>query len=184
MASPSQQDPDLNKTISFPFKMKADRVQQIASQVLSSLFGFPKKRKFFKENQAEGKGEHLSPTEKLNQLIAVNNLFCQLLESEDIFGFTADKSGIILDLSEGIEKILGYSTSELMGNNCENFVYPEDLLRVRIILGPEWEEKKGKAVQIRARAKSGQWIWMRAVILPGQVLGGGEYFILGTKIDK
>ncbi len=175
MAIPEEQ----TKIISFPFRGKSDVVQQIASKVLSSLFHFPKKKKLSKERVSAPKGlealPHVSSTERLNQWIAANNLFCQILESEGVFGMTIDSSGSIVDISERVKETLGYEASLVLGTSADSLLHPEDAECMKSFAD------KG-SLQARFLHQNGDEVRMRLIILSSPSVGVDRYFILAVRV--
>jgi PAS domain S-box-containing protein len=181
-----QEDPE-QKNFHFPFKEKSVRVQQIASKVLSTLFALPKKAKVSKERPISSKEQEPqsapTPTEKLNHLISVNNLFCQIMESDGIVGITLDRAGVVLDITENAKEIFGYEPSDTLGVSGYSFLHSEDVERARRELNENWDEKKGVILKLRCRSKEGEWFWTRFNVIQISSIGGPKYFLLGFKLQ-
>lgn len=167
------------KIISFPFRGKSEVVQQIASKVLSSLFHFPKKKKPSKERSSTSKGlealPHISPTEKLNQLVLASNLFCQILEAEGVFGMTIDASRNIVDISENVKGTLGYEVSSILGTSADSLIHSEDAEHIKNFMD------KG-SLQARFVHQNGDSVRMHLVILSSPSVGVDRHFILAVRL--
>lgn len=169
---------------SHPFKVGADRIQLIAKKVLNTLLPFPKKNASSQEGAESAllDTEHfVTPTQKLNQLIAVNNLFCSLLESPDVFALSVSRSGVILDISPSVGHVLGYKPEQLTGINGAALVHPDDLENLRHF---EWDGKTGKGLQLRCKTSQDEWKWVRFILLQGQDEGADNFFLMATTLDQ
>ncbi len=79
--------------------------------------------------------------------------------------YAADKDGVITYISPAVESFIGYSPSEIMGRSFAEFIYQEDLPRVResfqrILSGYV------KASEYRYLTRSGELRWVRASSRP------------------
>jgi PAS domain S-box-containing protein len=76
--------------------------------------------------------------------------------------YSIDRNGIILDLSENIEKLTGYKREELIGQNFRLFVNPDDekaiFLHFQNALDGIYEP-----CDFRVTTKSGQQILLRSL---------------------
>ena len=72
-----------------------------------------------------------------------------------------DAEGTIQYQSPSIERLLGYSTEDLVGQNAFDYVHPEDLERVRSIFG-EITKSSGasRPVEVRFRHADGSWRYL------------------------
>jgi PAS domain S-box-containing protein len=72
-----------------------------------------------------------------------------------------DAEGTIQYQSPSIERLLGYSTEDLVGQNAFDYVHPDDLERVRSIFG-EITKRSGASgpVEVRFRHADGSWRYL------------------------
>jgi PAS domain S-box-containing protein len=86
--------------------------------------------------------------------------FPQLLEALDEILFTLDADGIILDISEPIYKIIGYTTGELIGRPFARFVHPHhrEVAMSRFSGGIPGGPLP---LELKLKRKNGRYIWVR-----------------------
>jgi PAS domain S-box len=95
--------------------------------------------------------------------------------------YSLDERGVITYISPAIEKISGYSPSEIMGKEFRHFIVPDDLQRVREIF-EDGKHVSVKSFQFRIVNKPGEERWLRVSSEP--VVVNGEFFgINGVMLD-
>ncbi|WP_458126701.1 PAS domain S-box protein [Paenibacillus sp. Z3-2] len=101
----------------------------------------------------------------------------KLLHSEEMFKlitdhaqeiiYIADQEGVCRFCSPSVQRLLGYSPEELIGqNNNENF-HPQDLERIS-----QMDLTKGNLLNIRVRHKDGHYLWFETTY---KVFGDAEH---------
>src|SRR5215216_1313258 len=97
-----------------------------------------------------------------------------------------EATGIVRYQSPAIERMLGYSSEELLGKNAFDYVHPDDLQRV-VMAFAEIVKNPGRvpSAEYRFRHKDGSWRWLESV---GTNLteepGVGSYVINSRDITK
>jgi PAS domain S-box-containing protein len=72
--------------------------------------------------------------------------------------------GTIRYHSPSVERILGYSTEEMVGDNVFNYVYPDDLGRVEMAFCEGLKDPRRRpSAEYRFRHKDGSWVWIESV---------------------
>jgi diguanylate cyclase (GGDEF)-like protein/PAS domain S-box-containing protein len=75
-----------------------------------------------------------------------------------------EATGIVRYQSPALERMLGYSPSELLGKNAFDYVHPDDLDRVRAIYAEGLKDPYARPVaELRFRHRDGSWRWLEAV---------------------
>ncbi|MEX2238086.1 MAG: EAL domain-containing protein [Dehalococcoidia bacterium] len=80
----------------------------------------------------------------------------------DVIAVLSD-DGVILYESPSVERVLGYLPEELVGQQCEDYLHPDDLEAVKLAFREAIEEGPGGAVEFRFRHKDGSWRHFEAV---------------------
>ncbi len=100
--------------------------------------------------------------------------------------FTAEINGNFSYFSPNIEQLLGYNSEDLTGNNCKEFVHPEDVDSMMETL-KVGRSKMGESQSItfRARHKDGRYLWNHSSMLVRRSVSGNKYAIgIIRDIDK
>ncbi len=88
---------------------------------------------------------------------------------ENAFDITAieDANGVFTYVSPSIERVMGYTPSEIIGQSMLSFVHPDDWVRVQALFTRRTAGAQASTVppQIRARHKNGTWRVVEAVAL-------------------
>jgi diguanylate cyclase (GGDEF)-like protein/PAS domain S-box-containing protein len=72
--------------------------------------------------------------------------------------------GTIRYQSPSVERILGYSTEEMVGDNVFNYVYPDDLGHVEMAFSEGLKDPRRRpSAEYRFRHKDGSWVWLESV---------------------
>jgi diguanylate cyclase (GGDEF)-like protein/PAS domain S-box-containing protein len=73
-------------------------------------------------------------------------------------------AGIVRYQSSAIERMLGYSSEELLGKNAFDYVHPDDLQRVKIAYDEGLKDPGLQpSAEYRFRHKDGSWRWLESV---------------------
>ncbi|MFC7071898.1 PAS domain S-box protein [Halovenus rubra] len=77
-----------------------------------------------------------------------------------------DEAGIIQFKNDAVKRILGYEPNELTGENVFDYIHPDDVPAVRMILDSviENEEQETGQGEFRFRHKNGEWVWVESTI--------------------
>jgi len=87
-----------------------------------------------------------------------------LIENTTDIVTVVGQDGVIRDETPSVEKVLGYTPEEMVGNSILNFVHPDDVFRVRSFLSlADGAPGFTDAVQFRLRHKDGSWLYLEAV---------------------
>ena len=72
-------------------------------------------------------------------------------------------TGAILYQSPAVERVLGYSSDELLGKNAFDHVHPDDLQRVEMAFVEGLKDPRRRpSVEFRFRHKEGSWRWLES----------------------
>ena len=84
--------------------------------------------------------------------------------SHDII-FTLDADGVLIYISPSINKVLGYSQNELIGNTFTSLIHPDDVPGVleSIRLNIQQGLNTPGGIEFRARHQSGEWRWQNGI---------------------
>jgi PAS domain S-box-containing protein len=77
--------------------------------------------------------------------------------------WTADANGQLLYVSDSVDKILGYTTGELIqggGTLWLDRIHPNDFPKVQLAYQTLFAKEETFDVEYRVRRKDGQWIWL------------------------
>jgi len=81
--------------------------------------------------------------------------------------FAISSAGQIHYITQGIERILGYSPEALLGKNLLDFIYPEDRKHLQELLeegdGPGFARRQ---LQLRLLLDAENWRWFRIILAP------------------
>ena len=93
--------------------------------------------------------------------IRQRELFFRALFADSLDGILlVDEKGTISYSSSSVKTIMGYEQEDFLGQNCFDFVHPDDIETCMASFQDELMEKpKKKYICIRIRKKSGEWLW-------------------------
>jgi diguanylate cyclase (GGDEF)-like protein/PAS domain S-box-containing protein len=75
-----------------------------------------------------------------------------------------ETTGVVRYQSPAIERMLGYSSEELLGKNAFDYVHPDDLQRVKMVYDEGLKDPElHPSVEYRFRHKDGSWRWLESV---------------------
>lgn len=77
-----------------------------------------------------------------------------------------DANGIILFISPSVTRLLGYLPEEMIGRPSSEFIYPEDVERLRqrrLKVIEEGDDNRQR--EIRVKHKDGNWIWLESNVM-------------------
>ncbi len=75
-----------------------------------------------------------------------------------------ETTGIVRYQSPAIERMLGYSSEELLGKNAFDYVHPDDLQRVEMAFAEGLKDPgRQPSAEYRFRRKDGSWRWLESV---------------------
>ena len=97
-----------------------------------------------------------------------------------------EATGIVRYESPAIERMLGYSSVELLGKSAFDYVHPDDLRRVRAAFDEGLEDPEARpSAEYRFRHKDGSWRWLESVgsNLTGEP-GVGRYVINSRDVTR
>lgn len=89
----------------------------------------------------------------------------ELVESLSEVIYTCDNEGVLTYVSSGIESLLGYHPSEVVGRHLSEFVHEDDLPRARESSGQVYSNEYA-ADEYRVVTKSGEVRWIRTSSQP------------------
>jgi PAS domain S-box-containing protein len=75
-------------------------------------------------------------------------------------------TGVLIYISPSINKLLGYSQNELIGNTFTSLVHPDDVHRRHRLDPPEYSARIKYAqwrIEFRVRHHSGEWRWQNGI---------------------
>lgn len=75
-----------------------------------------------------------------------------------------DKKGMVIYVSPSVERILGYSQADALGQPAIKFVHPEDSSQLLQQLAQLTNESNQTLVQYRFRHKDGSWRWLESAV--------------------
>jgi diguanylate cyclase (GGDEF)-like protein/PAS domain S-box-containing protein len=113
-------------------------------------------------------------TEIVNLAISRARLYARVCYSEERFRALTQNSsdlvtvlqtaGIVSYQSAAIERMLGYTSEELLGENAFDYVHPEDLQRVKVAYEEGLKDPESQpSAEYRFRHKDGSWRWLESV---------------------
>jgi diguanylate cyclase (GGDEF)-like protein/PAS domain S-box-containing protein len=83
--------------------------------------------------------------------------------SSDLVTLMED-TGIVRYQSPALERMLGYSPTELLGKNAFDYVHPDDLDRVKAVYAESLEAPGARPMaEYRFRHRDGSWRWLESV---------------------
>ena len=100
------------------------------------------------------------------ELVKSEALYRDLVENITEVIYSLDDSGVITYVSPAIEKVLGYSPEQLIGESFDRFILPEDLNRARKNISNLIGGETTRRSEYRAENSSGEVRWMRVSSLP------------------
>ena len=87
-----------------------------------------------------------------------------------------DETGRLTFANHQVERLLGYSNEEILGQNALELVHPDDLDAALASLGRALAgQQEGRIVDLRLRHHSGRWVWVEVVgnnLLDDAAVGG------------
>ncbi|MBE9521889.1 MAG: PAS domain S-box protein, partial [Proteobacteria bacterium] len=100
------------------------------------------------------------------ELHASEEKYRDLVENINEVIYSLDDSGAITYVSPAIEKVLGYSPDQLIGESFDRFILPEDLDRASENISNLIGGGKARGSEYRAENASGEVRWIRVSSLP------------------
>ena len=88
----------------------------------------------------------------------------------------ADENYTMLDMTDGIERIFGYTADEIIGNRTRTFtsiMYEEDVPLLDEVVGQALEGRTDWTMEYRIRHRAGHFVWVTET-------GGGVWDASGT----
>jgi len=97
-----------------------------------------------------------------------------------------ETTGIVRYQSPAIERMLGYSSEELLGKNAFDYVHPDDLQRVEMAFAEGLKDPgRQPSAEYRFRRKDGVWRWLESVGANlTQEPGAGGYVVNSRDITR
>ncbi|WP_099158196.1 ATP-binding protein [Virgibacillus ndiopensis] len=92
-----------------------------------------------------------------------------------------DESGKVCFVSKSVERILGYSTTELQGTSWYNKISPEDVSYIKSHF--DESTSTSQTYNINIRNKDGKYIWTECKIAKIKVDQSGDSFFISTLKD-
>ena len=111
--------------------------------------------------------QRLKESEEKHRLLIENN-FDLIAE--------IDRKGQIIYISQNVEKLLGYSQSELIGYNFRELIHPSERRHIKTILNEEFGN-----FDLRYRHKNGDWRWFESAVKNYKNLAGGIITLIISK---
>jgi diguanylate cyclase (GGDEF)-like protein/PAS domain S-box-containing protein len=113
-------------------------------------------------------------SEHVNLAISRASLYARVRYSEERYRALTQNSsdlvtvmettGIVRYQSPAIERMLGYSSEELLGKNAFDYVHPDDLQRVKMAYDEGLKDPgRQPSAEYRFRRKDGSWRWLESV---------------------
>jgi diguanylate cyclase (GGDEF)-like protein/PAS domain S-box-containing protein len=113
-------------------------------------------------------------SEHVNLAISRASLYARVRYSEERYRALTQNSsdlvtvmetaGIVRYQSPAIERMLGYSSEELLGKNAFDYVHPHDLQRVKMAYDEGLKDPgRQPSAEYRFRHKDGSWRWLESV---------------------
>mgnify|MGYP000330227359 CR=1 FL=1 len=95
------------------------------------------------------------------ELEQTREYFSMILEHSSDFVMIVDKMGNVDYISPAVERVMGYTSEELLGDSAFDFTHPDDLAEASETLG-EVLQNPGEeyTVEFRAQHKDGSWLWL------------------------
>jgi len=90
----------------------------------------------------------------------------ELLDAMQNVFFFIDNFWNIIYVSRNIKKILGYTPSDVVGDNIANYIYKDDLKKTFSEIMYAIQTRESKRVECRVRIKTGNFVWMEAIFSP------------------
>ncbi len=160
------------------FMLGAHKVQQIAKKLLDSVYPFPKGNSGIPPPSPPA-DSYITSSESLSHLISIHNLFCKFLKTDGVFAVQVRRSGKMESISPSVERIFGYTPSELQGMSGFAFIHHEDWEQVQ---KEGWNAREEKSIQVRCKNKRGEWQWTRFFLISPEK-GEDTFFVLGFYVD-
>jgi PAS domain S-box-containing protein len=132
-------------------------------------------------------GEVPVPSQKAQKGQELEDNYRQLYESSPIAYFTISQRGIVLQVNDAAERLLGFEASNMIRRNINSFL-PKDLNARKtgnMIVSELLQGKSFKDVEMQMRKKDGKNLWVSATAGPlGNSMRPPRYGMMILDIDR
>ena len=105
--------------------------------------------------------EHRLNQQKASDLLQQSENFFKSLISDSLDGIIVlDKQNRITYAAESIMNVLGFTSSEVIGKSCFEFMHPEEVSIAVDAFNNRAKNVKGPDIEIRFRSRHDEWLWM------------------------
>ncbi|WP_026462023.1 PAS domain S-box protein [Adhaeribacter aquaticus] len=91
--------------------------------------------------------------------------------------------GQFVFVCNSVQKILGYDPDKLLGLTFFNFIHPDDLPGIKLLLAKSNQKEQINFKEYRFRAVTGEWVWLQLIINNNFQNTGTQHLMVHT-IDK